>query len=356
MKKRRSKFSLILMLTIIVTTIIPQITYADQTPSQSNVDIPSDWAMAEIYEAQNINLVPEKVQGEYRSSLTREEFCELAVKLYRVLNEEEAILPEGNPFTDTQNTEVIIANNLGIVNGIGEGKFAPNNMVAREEVSVMVYRTLQVAKSEYDYSGLYQYIFADHNMISSWAQDAVAYLYGVGIVNGVGDNLFNPRGQTTREEAIVLVKRMYDKVIATEKAARDILVVSRGGSRESENVIKLKSLIPQELGKPYKWGGTGPDSYDCSGLVYSLFGKLGISLPRTSRDQASVGTYVPKKDLTYGDLVFFARDGVKVNHAGIYVGNGEFVHSPGEGDVVKITSLMSGYHADKYYTARRVLP
>ncbi|MDD2482116.1 MAG: C40 family peptidase, partial [Lutispora sp.] len=104
-----------------------------------------------------------------------------------------------------------------------------------------------------------------------------------------------------------------------------------------------------------QWGGTGPDSYDCSGLVYSLYGKLGISLPRVAKSQAKVGTYVQKEDLEFGDLVFFARDGKNINHVGIYVGNGEFVHSPQTGDVVKNTTLMSGYYAKCYYTARRVL-
>ena len=66
--------------------------------------------------------------------------------------------------------------------------------------------------------------------------------------------------------------------------------------------------------------------------------------------------YVAKEDLAYGDIVLFARDGKNINHAGIYVGNGEFVHSPQSGDVVRITTLMSGYYADCYFTARRVLP
>ena len=178
-------------------------------------------------------------------------------------------------------------------------------------------------------------------------------LYGIGVVNGVGDNLFSPRGNTSREEAIVLAKRMYDKALAS----KNNLIVSRDGTsrRESDINLKLAKLISQEMGKPYQWGGIGPDSYDCSGLVYSLYGKLGISLPRVASSQAGVGTYVSKEELTYGDLVFFARDGKNINHVGIYVGNGEFVHSPQTGDVVKKTTLMSGYYAESYYTAKRVI-
>lgn len=356
MRKKLKRFSSVLLLAIITIIIIPQSTYADSSVIQNNENIPSDWAKEEIDAAKEINLIPENIQGEYRSSITREEFCELSVKLYEALSGKEGTYQEANPFTDTENPKVIIANNLGIVNGIGNGKFDPNNMVTREGISVMVYRTLKVAKSEYDFSELYESTFSDKHLISSWAQEAVGYLYSVEIINGVGDNLFNPVGNTSREQAIVLVKRMYEKVLASENASLDKLIVTRGNAREKEHILKLKELIPQEIGKPYKWAATGPDSYDCSGLVYSLFGRLGISLPRTSKSQSMVGTYVAKENLVYGDLVFFARDGVNVNHAGIYVGNSQFVHAPGEGKVVSITTLTSGYFADKYYTARRILP
>lgn len=356
MKNRFNKFSYVLLFAIITIVIIPQITYADLSLSQSNANIPSDWAKEEIDEAKAINLIPENIQGEYRNSITREEFCELAVKLYEALSDKEGTLQETNPFTDTENTKVIIANNLGIVQGIGDGKFDPNNMVTREGISVMLYRTLKAAKPEYDYSELYESTFTDNYIISSWAQEAVGYLYVVGVINGVGDNQFRPAGSSSREEAIVLVKRMYEKVLAADKDSMNKLVVSRGSTGRMNNIEKLKKLIPQEIGKPYKWGAAGPYSYDCSGLVYSLFGKLDISLPRTSKSQAKVGTYVAKGTLVYGDLVFFARDGININHVGIYVGNGEFVHSPSSGDVVKITTLMSGYYADTYYTARRILP
>jgi cell wall-associated NlpC family hydrolase len=78
-------------------------------------------------------------------------------------------------------------------------------------------------------------------------------------------------------------------------------------------------------------------------------------LPRVASAQAKVGTYVAKGDLEYGDLVFFAKDGKNVHHVGIYVGDGVFVHAPQTGDVVKRTTLLSGYYERCYYTARRVI-
>lgn len=351
MSIRIDKFNLIFILITIV--MAAAVTYADSALAQSNPDIPSGWAKAEIDKAKEIDLLPEKLQGKYASNITREEFSEIAVKLYGALSGKKGVLQGENPFTDTQSTNVITASALGIVQGGGEGEFEPDDMITRQEISVMLYRTLRAAKPEYNYSDMYEYVFEDYNMISSWARDAVGYLYSVGIINGVGDNLFNPEGNTTAEEAIVLAKRMHDKVLASKSS----LAVSRGGvSRRGTALrLKLEELIAKEMGKPYKWGGTGPNSYDCSGLAYSLFGKLGISLPRVASSQAKTGTYVPRQDLTYGDLVFFARNGKTINHVGIYVGNGEFVHAPQAGDVVKKTAFTSGYYEKGYYTARRVI-
>ncbi len=346
MKKICSKYSLIFLFMVIV--MATSITYADSDSSQ-----PSNWAKAEIEEAKDIDLIPERIQGEYKSNISREEFSEIAVNLYEALSGKEAVLQGENPFTDTENEKVRIANSLGIVKGIGDGRFAPDNKITRQEISVMLYRTLRAAKPGYNYSGEYSHIFEDYDMISSWAREAVDYLYGIGVTNGVGGDRFSPGGNTSREQAIVLAKRLCDKVTASN----DNLIASRDGTSRQESAVELKlaKLIAQEMGKPYEWGGTGPDSYDCSGLVYYIYGKLGITLPRVARDQAGAGTYVSKEELTYGDLVFFARDGKNIHHVGIYIGNGEFVHSPQTGDVVKKTTLLSGYYSECYYTARRVI-
>lgn len=344
---------MILLFIIMAIAFTTNSTYADSALAQNSEDIPSSWAKVEIDKADEINLLPERILGDYRRDITREEFSEIAVNLYEALSGKEGMLQGENPFTDTQNTKVRIANNLGIVKGIGNGEFAPDDAIARQEISVMLYRTLKAAKPEYNYSYSYGYIFEDDDEISSWAREAVGYLYGIGVTNGVGDNLFSPKGNTTREEAIVLAKRTHDKVLAS----KNNLVASRSGTSRRENDVKLQlaKLIAQEMGKPYQWGGTGPDSYDCSGLVYYIYGKLGISLPRVASSQAGAGTYASKDDLTYGDLVFFARDGKNINHVGIYIGDGLMVHSPQTGDVVKKTTIMSGYYNRTYYTARRVI-
>ena len=135
------------------------------------------------------------------------------------------------------------------------------------------------------------------------------------------------------------------------------MVVSRGSIKqpESEKVIQLRNLISQQIGKPYKYGSAGPNSFDCSGLTSYLYKQMGITIPRTSSAQNTAGVHVKKEDLQYGDLVIFSRNRVTINHVGIYVGNGNFVHSPETGKHVRIETLMSGYYARSYYAGRRVL-
>ncbi len=121
--------------------------------------------------------------------------------------------------------------------------------------------------------------------------------------------------------------------------------VSRGGPRG--NVV---SIALAQLGKPYRWGAAGPNAFDCSGLVVYCFAKIGISLPHSSRALYRCGTPVSRSELRPGDLVFFARRG-RIHHVGIYVGNGNYIHAPHTGAVVRINSLSS--HRG-YAGARRI--
>jgi len=140
--------------------------------------------------------------------------------------------------------------------------------------------------------------------------------------------------------------------------------VSQSAADRAEIAVndgKVQTILKRAmglLGTPYRWGGTSPDGFDCSGLVGYVFkNALGIELPRVSREMAHDNAAALIKDraaLTAGDLVFFGRRG-RVDHVGIYVGDGRFLHAPSRGKDVQIDTLASGYWSEKFVQARRVL-
>jgi cell wall-associated NlpC family hydrolase len=112
-------------------------------------------------------------------------------------------------------------------------------------------------------------------------------------------------------------------------------------------------IAERYLGVPYVYGGASPSGFDCSGLVMYVYAQLGVSLPHYTVAQYNYAdsVSVPRSQLEPGDLVFFAGLG----HVGIYVGNGQFIHAPHTGDVVRIDSLGGGWYSSEYDGAKRIL-
>lgn len=123
---------------------------------------------------------------------------------------------------------------------------------------------------------------------------------------------------------------------------------SRGAAPVSSNAVV--AYASNFLGTPYKWGGTTPAGFDCSGFTQYVYKHFGINLGRSTYNQINDGYAVSRDELQPGDLVFYGRGG-SPSHMGIYVGNGMYIHSPRTGDVVKI----SPYDRADYITARRVM-
>lgn len=111
------------------------------------------------------------------------------------------------------------------------------------------------------------------------------------------------------------------------------------------------------IGLPYRFGGTSPTSgFDCSGFMQYVYKQTAnINLPRTSGSMAQVGEKVSRDSLQPGDMVFFSHSGGRISHVGMYIGEGRFIHAPSTGKTISITALNSGYWADKFVTARRVI-
>lgn len=100
--------------------------------------------------------------------------------------------------------------------------------------------------------------------------------------------------------------------------------------------VRAVAWAEKELGKPYEWAASGPDSFDCSGLTMWAYAHVGVSLPHSSADQIGCGSRVSRSSLQSGDLVFF---GSPIHHVGMYVGGGDFIEAPHTGAVVRISAL-----------------
>ncbi len=169
-----------------------------------------------------------------------------------------------------------------------------------------------VARQQADLQAQIAEYQADYTRLS--AEERRAALAAAAAAHGAGED--GRASRTEREEPA---------------AASSAPVAVSGGS--------LQAVVDRALaqrGKPYVWAASGPGSFDCSGLVQYAFEAIGVDLPHSSRMQSSMGTPVSRAGARAGDLVAFYSP---VSHIGIYLGNGQMVHAPTSGDVVKIASV-----------------
>ncbi|MGH3451554.1 MAG: C40 family peptidase, partial [Haloechinothrix sp.] len=174
------------------------------------------------------------------------------------------------------------------------------------------------------------------------------------------------RSQTARDAAgkiaadIEARKEALDEQVEKVKAqsarlnAADRALQSSAGETPPSDIVApgeaaqtAVDAAMSKRGSPYVYGAEGPDSFDCSGLTSWAYNQAGVSIPRSSSAQSTHGTAIPRSQLAPGDLVFFYQP---VSHVGVYIGNGQMVHAPQSGDVVKVAGVMW----DDFSGARRV--
>ena len=419
----------------------------------------SGWAVSGYQSASEAGLVSYSVvSNNLKDSITREEFCELAMNLYKKLTNEIVPVPVGSPFTDTDSVAVAQAYNYGIVNGTSDDTFTPDRLVTREEMAKMLVSTLTASEVVFNIADgaetAYVDAFSDGGDVSAWAMSSVNTALNYELMTGVTDYTLEPLNPTSREQAIVSVNRSYAKfgspiysdgtmpmitlpenntvidtksfdvewtesfdaasyhVIIKNADAKAVLLkdvtankititnsmlsngdysvtigaVHKDGSEvyslpidfkyeykgnktilstelippggytsSNPTVQKIMDLAESLLGTPYIWGGTTTKGFDCSGFVQYIYGQNGYNLTRTTYTQwDNDGTFVSKSDLQPGDLVYFGS-GSSPSHVGMYVGNGMMIHSPKTGDVIKYSTIESGYYDNCYMGAKRII-
>jgi cell wall-associated NlpC family hydrolase len=121
-----------------------------------------------------------------------------------------------------------------------------------------------------------------------------------------------------------------------------------------EQAERAARTARQMLGMPYRYGGSTPAGFDCSGLVSYSYARAGLSVARDTRGLLEQSALVRARDLRPGDLVFFDQEGKKRSHVGIYQGDGTFVHAPSSGGRVRSDRLDADYWSEHFVEARRI--
>jgi murein DD-endopeptidase len=126
---------------------------------------------------------------------------------------------------------------------------------------------------------------------------------------------------------------------------------SSGSSKNPADLAASQAV--KMVGKPYKYGGSGPSGFDCSGLVLYSYKQAGVALPHSTQKQRSTSRLIKVAELRRGDLLFFHQEGKKYGHVAIYAGNGRFVHAPSSGKSVRTDRLDNPYWKKHLSEARR---
>lgn len=170
----------------------------------------SSWATVEIQKALDYDLVPDSIKDDYTKNITRQEFAQLAVKLYEVYMGTSATPASPNPFFDCSNSDVLKAYQLKIVNGVSATAFKPLDLTNREQIAAMLYRAVQAVAPDADMSLEGAPIFGDSAMVAPYFADNVKFMSKHEFIKG-SNGSFNPKGTCTREMAVLITVRVYEK-------------------------------------------------------------------------------------------------------------------------------------------------
>jgi len=142
---------------------------------------------------------------------------------------------------------------------------------------------------------------------------------------------------------IVLIPKVYEE-------ESTLISLDSNATNANSKVEKIITLAKSKMGNSYEPGKAGPDHFDCSGFVYYIFKNNGISIPRTSLQQSKSGKKLKREELKRGDILSFdTHDRKHINHSGIYLGEGKFIHSSsGKAYSVTISKLDEGFYKDKF--------
>lgn len=322
----------------------------------------------------------------------------IATSLMPLVNTEERVLAEKNTDTEETNSNTnlveVTCSKINVRTGPGTEYDVSSQLTRGEKVKyISTYNSqwykVEINGNEYYISSLYTKLTdstSTSNESYSSSTSSSDSVQTVGIVttsvlnvrNGVGTN-YSVKTKVKRDDVLGILQKYNNgwvkvklsdtsigyvsgKYISVKSGSSSDINISQNITTEdntqsssNQSIESVISIVKSQVGKPYVYGAAGPNSFDCSGLTYYAYKQAGIYLNRSSKAQASNGVYVSKDNLQPGDLVFFNSGTSTIRHVGIYVGDGQFIHSPSPGKSVKYENLYSSYYVKGYVTARRII-
>ncbi len=181
---------------------------------------PSEWAIAEVTEAIEDRLVPEVLQSEYQVPIKRYEYVLLGLQLLKHTDVTTTIIYE-RPFSDVANhpyeKQIIEAYNVGLISGYEDGTFRADQNISRQEIATLVANLYKLIDDDVVISQEIKVAFSDEEEIGDWASRYVSFCYANGLIKGIGKDrllkvVINPKGEATREQAIILFSRLSSQL------------------------------------------------------------------------------------------------------------------------------------------------
>lgn len=222
-------------------------------------EAPSSWAKSAVDTARNAGIVPEQVDQAYTQSITRADFCALAAAVYRTWEKSgnvKSVEKTAVSFSDTKDEDVLLCASLGVVNGVGNGKFAPQQQLTRQQAASMLHRLGNLRKNAKDsVKERMPHVFADGADIQAWARSDVYWAYNSGVMNGVSGNRFAPNSSYTHEQSIATMLRLYDTKYAevpSETAAEYTVVMDSEGGAGAPSQMHIEDAKGKKLLTDYK--------------------------------------------------------------------------------------------------------
>lgn len=245
-------------------------------------DAPASWAYEEVEKAIGEQLIPEDMQNNYTKPITREEFCILAIKMIEIksamsieeyLDKVNVSIAPKNTFSDCDTKEVLAAKVLGITDGVGEGKFAPDKLLNREQAAKFLTTTAMACGRNVEL-GSPNYV--DLQEIADWAKPYTGYVYDINVMKGVGSNRFDPQGSYQRQQAFMTMYRIWQAIDSVhpenvELSQEPSTIISEGDHHTLQSLEKELNNEPYPTDFVAYIEGTSTDKDGVTKTKYDIY-------------------------------------------------------------------------------------